>query len=212
MSETEKKPTGEANESEAKATGTSTAGTSAASPGEEAARAAAAEGPASDTKEAAVVEDQLQATRDERDRFKEKWLRSEADHENYRKRTQKEREQDAQFRSLYLAKDLLGPLDNLHRTLEAADKGTDLSKLLEGVRMVTKQFDDVLTRHSVVPMNPVGKPFDPNLHQAIQQVPSADHEPMTVVAEFERGYTLHDRVVRPSSVVVSCAPPEKTPE
>ncbi len=159
---------------------------------------------------AASVGDQLQAAREERDRFKEKWLRTEADLENFRKRSQKEREQDAQYRSLYLAKDLLGPLDNLHRTLEAAEKGTDLTKLIEGVRMVTKLFDDVLSRHSVLAINPVGKPFDPNLHQAIQQVPTAEHPPMTVVAEFERGYTLHDRVVRPSSVVVSCAPPDAT--
>lgn len=154
------------------------------------------------------IDEQLQATREERDRFKEKWLRTEADLENYRKRSQKEREQEAQYRSLYLAKDLLGPLDNLHRSLEAAEKGTDVVKLIEGVRMVTRQFAEVLTRHSVVAIDPVGKPFDPNLHQAIQQVPSSDHPPMTVMAEFERGYTLHERVVRPSSVVVSSAPPE----
>lgn len=63
-----------------------------------------------------------------------------------------------------------------------------------------------LGRHDVVPIDSTGKPFDPNLHQAIQQVPSDEHPPMTVVQEVERGFTLKDRVVRPSTVIVSTAP------
>jgi molecular chaperone GrpE len=149
---------------------------------------------------------ELKAALADRDHFKEKWLRSEADLDNHRRRARQEREEDAKFRSLHLAKDLLPAIDNLHRTLEAAEKGADIAKLVEGVKLVAKQFDDVLARHSVLPMGPVGKPFDPNLHQAIQQVPSAEHPPMTVITEYERGYTMHDRVVRPSSVVVSAAP------
>lgn len=151
---------------------------------------------------------ELQAAQADRDHFKEKWLRSEADLDNHRRRARQEREEDAKFRSLHLAKDLLPAIDNLHRTLEAAAKGSDAAKLIEGVGLVAKQFDDVLARHSVLPIAPVGKAFDPNLHQAIQQVPTAEHPPMTVVTEYERGYTMHDRVVRPSSVVVSAAPAE----
>lgn len=148
---------------------------------------------------------ELKAALADRDHFKEKWLRSEADLDNNRRRARQEREEDAKYRSLYLAKDLLPAIDNLHRTLEAASKGADLARLVEGVGMVAKQVDDILARHAVLPMNPVGKPFDPNLHQAIQQVPTAEHPPMTVITEYERGYTMHDRVVRPSSVVVSAA-------
>ena len=69
--------------------------------------------------------------------------------------------------------------------------------------MVARQFDEILAKHAVVPIAAVGKPFDPNRHQALQQVPSPDNPPLTVLAECERGYTLYERVVRPSTVIVS---------
>lgn len=151
---------------------------------------------------------QLKAALAERDANQQNWLRAQADLENYRKRTQKEIEQDRQYRALPLARDLLPGLDNLHRALDAARTSKDLQKLVDGVQMVVKQFDDILARHSIVPIEAVGKPFDANLHQALQQVPTADKPPMTVLSEYERGYTLYDRVVRPSTVIVSSAPAE----
>ena len=83
-----------------------------------------------------------------------------------------------------------------------------MQTLLDGIRMVAQQFRDILKAHSAEPIDALGKPFDPNLHEALTQIPSAEHEPMTVLQVVEMGYRLHDRVVRPARVIVSCAPPE----
>ena len=149
---------------------------------------------------------QLQRARDERDELQERWQRSVADFDNFRKRMQKESDQERVYQVLGLARDLLPGIDSLHRTLQVAQTTRDVDQLLQGVQMVTKQLDEGLARHQVVPIASSGQPFDPNLHEAIQQMPSADHPPMTVLAEVERGYKLRDRVVRPSKVIVSSAP------
>jgi molecular chaperone GrpE len=155
----------------------------------------------------APPQEQLAAALKERDALMQKWLLAVADLDNYRRRVQKEAEQDRRFAVLPLARDILPALDNLHRALESAKNGGDVNQLVQGVQMVARQFDEVLAKHSVKPIDAAGKPFDPNLHQALQQVPAPDKPPMTVLAEYERGYTLHDRVVRPSTVIVA-APAE----
>lgn len=152
---------------------------------------------------AGAPEDQLQLVQAERDALMQKWLIAVADLDNYRRRVQKESEQERRYAVLPLARDILPALDNLHRALEAARNGGDVDQLARGVQMVAKQFDDILAKHSVVPIAAAGKAFDPNLHQAIQQVPAPGKPPMTVITECERGYTLYDRVVRPSTVIVS---------
>jgi molecular chaperone GrpE len=151
------------------------------------------------------VESQLKAALAERDAFSQKWLLAIADLDNYRRRVHKEAEQDRRYAALPLARDLLPALDNLRRALEAAKNGGDVNQLAQGVQMVSKQFDDILARHSVVPINAIDQPFDPNLHQALSQQPAPGKPPMTVLAECERGYTIHDRVVRPATVIVSAA-------
>ena len=152
---------------------------------------------------AGAPEDQLKRALAERDSLMQKWLLAVADLDNYRRRVQKDADQERRYASLPLARDLLPALDNLHRALEAARNGGDVNQLAQGVQMVAKQFDDILAKHSIVPIAAANKPFDPNLHQAIQQVPAPDKPPLTVLTECERGYTLHDRVVRPSTVIVS---------
>lgn len=158
------------------------------------------------------VEAQLKAALAERDSFSQKWLLAVADLDNYRRRVQKEAEQERRFAVLPLARDLLPALDNLQRALEAARNGGDVNQLAQGVQMVSKQFDDILARHSVVPIAAVDQPFDPNLHQALQQRPAPGKPPMTVLAECERGYTIHDRVVRPATVIVSAPAQTESPE
>lgn len=150
----------------------------------------------------------VEAIRAERDANLQNWLRAQADLENYRKRVQKELEEERRYLALPIVRDLLPGLDNLQRALDAARTSNDLAQLVQGVQMVAKQFTDALAKHSVVPIDAVGKPFDPNLHQAIQQVPTPDKPPMTVLMEVEKGYLLHDRVVRPSTVIVA-APAEE---
>ena len=154
--------------------------------------------------------DQFEAAISERDENRNKWLRTEAELDNYRKRVQREAEELRRYQALPLARELLPGLDNLRRALAAAESSKNIEDLLQGVRMVAKQFEDILSRHAVQPIEAVGEPFDPNLHEALQQIPSKEYPAMTVVEELERGYTLHDRVVRPSKVIVSSGPPEAT--
>jgi len=149
---------------------------------------------------------QLEKALADRDAQHQKWLMALADLDNYRRRVRKEADEARRFAVLPLAEDLLPALDNLHRALEAANSATDVTQLVQGVQMVARQFDEVLARHQVVPIEALGRPFDPNLHQALQQLPSADKPPMTVLSEYQRGYQMHDRVIRPSTVVVASAP------
>jgi len=147
----------------------------------------------------------LQVVIAQRDDFKEKWMRTAADLENYRKRMQRELADLRKYESLSLLKGILPALDNLDRALQAAGGTPGTEELLAGLGMVVKQFETALSSVGATPINSVGQPFDPNLHEAITQMPSAEHPPMTVLQEVERGYTLSDRVVRPSKVIVSKA-------
>ncbi len=155
-----------------------------------------------------AVGSQVAAIEAERDDLRERLLRSQAELENFRKRSQKELEQERQYRSLPVVRDVLPGLDNLQRALQVAKTSKDVDQLLQGVQMVATQLQEALTRHAVVVIEAVGKPFDPNFHEAIQQAPSKDHPPMTVLHEVERGYQMYDRVVRPTKVIVSVAPAE----
>src|SRR5579863_6004041 len=152
------------------------------------------------------LRDQLEAARAERDANYDLYLRSQAELQNYRKRAQKEADEMRLYQAMPLARDLLPALDNLHRALAAAETTKDVDKLVEGLRLVTRQIDDALSRHHIIAIDAAGKPFDPNLHQAVQQVPTDLHPPMTVVQEVERGFKLKDRVVRPAAVIVAQAP------
>lgn len=139
----------------------------------------------------------------ERDEFKNKWARALADLDNYRRRVQKEMEEDRKYAAIPLLKAVLPGLDGLQLALRAAATSQNAEELITGVQMVAKQFDTALSAVGIAPIVSVGQPFDPNLHEAISQRPAADVPPMTVLDEVERGYTLHDRVVRPSKVIVS---------
>src|SRR5580693_8049690 len=116
------------------------------------------------------LREQLEAARAERDTNYNLYLRSQAELQNYRKRWQKEAEEMRQYQALPVARDLLPALDNLHRALAAAESSGNVKDLVNGVRLVAKQIEAALGRHDVVSIDSVGKPFDPNLHQAIQQV------------------------------------------
>ena len=139
----------------------------------------------------------------ERDDYRNKWARAMADLDNYRRRIQKEMEEDRKYAAIPLLKALLPGLDGLQLTLKAAESSKNADDLITGVQMVVKQFESSLSNVGINPIAAAGEAFDPHLHEAITQRPSADHPPMTVLDEVERGYTLHDRVVRPTKVIVS---------
>lgn len=138
----------------------------------------------------------------------ERTVRAAADLENYRKRAQKEKEEVQRFGSEKLLKDLLPVLDNLDRALDAAAKSPDIDSFQKGVAMTRKSFEDTLARHGVKSFSARGQPFDPRLHEAIQQVETADVPANHVLHEVVRGFFLNERLVRPALVVVARAPSE----
>lgn len=159
--------------------------------------------------EVELLQQQLEAITAERDAHYDKFLRSQAELDNFRKRSQKEVAEIRQYQSLAMARDLLPVVDNLHRAIAAAEQaGEGSGQLAEGIKMVAGQLEELLNRHAVQSIEALHQPFDPNLHEAVQQLPSPDHDPMTVLQELQRGYTMHDRVIRPAQVIVSSTPPE----
>jgi molecular chaperone GrpE len=110
-------------------------------------------------------------------------------------------------------RDMLPVLDNLKRAVDAAEKTHDAASLIEGVKLVLKQFYSVLERHHCLPIESLHGPFDPNFHEAVLQQPSEQLPANTVLHEVLPGFRLHDRVVRPSQVVVSTGarPPQAAP-
>jgi molecular chaperone GrpE len=141
-----------------------------------------------------------------RDEFKDLAQRTRADFENYQKRQARDLAAERRYAQTPLARDLLPALDNLERAINEARKANDQGPLAKGVGMVLSQVEDVLRRHGVTAIDALGKPFDPNLHEAVMQRPSAQHPPMTVLEVLEKGYLIHDRVLRPARVIVSVAP------
>ena len=151
----------------------------------------------------------LALLRAELEEAKDRELRSRAELENYKKRAARQIEEERRYANLPLMRDLLPVLDNLDRAIEAAEKNQDAAGLLEGVKMVARQFHDVLRRHDCREIEALDKPFDPHLHQAVCQQPSDEYPPNTVVNVLNSGFQLHDRVVRPSQVIVSTAKEEE---
>ena len=150
-----------------------------------------------------VSSDTVEQLRAELERCRDQSLRCQAELDNYRKRAAREMDEHRRYANIGLLRDLLPVLDNVQRAIEAAEKSTDGSGLLDGVKLVAQQLQGVLERHHCVKIEALGAPFDPHLHHAILQQPSPDHPANTVIMVTEEGYQLHDRVVRPSQVIVS---------
>lgn len=153
--------------------------------------------------ESASEVDQLRAELAE---TKDRALRTQAELDNYRKRIQREMDDTLRYANMNLMRDLLPVVDNLHRAAESAEKTSDVAALLAGVQMVASQFEDVLARHHCKRIPAHGEAFDPNVHEAIAQQPSEEHPHGTVLLEATTGFQLHDRVVRPTQVIVSSGP------
>jgi molecular chaperone GrpE len=163
--------------------------------------AGAAGGAGVDAELAATVvelENELGATKD-------RWLRAVAELENYKKRVKREMEESALRTTQTLLASFLPAIDNLERALEAAGSGSTLEQVVKGIHMVRDEFVGALKRHGIESVESVGKPFDPAVHDALQQIDSPDHPPGMVIREFERGYKMGDRLLRPARVIVAGA-------
>lgn len=135
---------------------------------------------------------------------KEQALRAQADAQNAQRRAEQDVEKAHKYGQEKLVLDMLPVVDNLERALASADKEDEAQKaVIEGVELTLKSFVDSLARHKVEAVDPEGEPFDPQLHQAMSMVENPDVESNTVIEVFQKGYTLHGRLVRPAMVVVS---------
>src|SRR5947209_12422051 len=142
------------------------------------------------------------------DRFRDLALRSQADFENYKKRAAREKEEAVKYANSALLERLVTIIDNFELGLEAAKGEGDQSPIYSGMTLVLKQLNDLLSENGLQPIEAEGKKFDPNLHEAIAREPSDQFPEGVVLRQTRRGYRFKDRLLRPSSVVVSSGPGE----
>ncbi len=170
--------------------------------------------PSQEASEATAVLDDLEALRErtatlekERDEFRALLQRTRADFENYQKRAQRDLIQELRYAHAPLARDLLPMLDNFERAVAAAKQAGETGPLMQGVAMIQSQVLDAFRRHGITRIEALGQPFDPNLHEAVSQMPTSEQPPNTVMQILEHGYLIHDRVLRPARVIIGVAPP-----
>jgi molecular chaperone GrpE len=160
---------------------------------------------AASPKAGSISEQEIEDLKAKADENWDKFLRATAELENYRKRVAREKEELARFTSERVLSTLLPVLDNLERAIDAAQQhGAENSPLLEGITQVHNQFRRALVEFGLREITTnIGHPFDPNLHEAVSHVESAEHPEGHVVEQLQRGYKLADRLLRPARVVVS---------
>lgn len=139
------------------------------------------------------------------DELSEQSLRLQAEFENFRRRSLKEKQESFKFGHQNLVKDLLSAVDNLERALEhgAQNAGPEVRGILDGVELVHREFLGALAKHGVKEVEAEGKLFDPADHEAMGQVPNTEVPPNTVLQVLQKGYVIHDRMLRPARVIIS---------
>lgn len=148
----------------------------------------------------------LEQTRAELDRHREAMLRMQAEMDNQRKRLEREADKSRRFALERMMKDLLQVRDSLERGLEVDTESATVEGLREGKTLTLKMLSKVMQDHGLEVIDPLGEPFNPELHEAMTMAPSAEHEENTVMEVLQRGFKLHDRLIRPAMVVVSSRP------
>jgi molecular chaperone GrpE len=153
---------------------------------------------------AEAVEEEAEHLKAELDHVRDIYLRKLAEFDNFRKRVEREREENRLAGVEEMIRELLPVLDNFDRALQHAED--DSGAFLQGIEMIAKQLWDTLERRGVEEVNPVGKQFDPELHEAVQRVEDGEHPPGTVAWVMLKGYTMGDRLIRPAMVGVAVEP------
>lgn len=153
----------------------------------------------------AALQEELDGLRKETADLRERLVRKAADLENARKRHAREREEQRKFAAESLLREMVPVLDDLQRAMDHAREGSEGASgaLFDGVEMVERKFRQTLERLGCIGFDSVGERFDPNRHEALQQVEDTSVPNNTVLREFQKGYVLHDRLLRPALVVVS---------
>ncbi len=159
-------------------------------------------------------DDLLEDLISERDQLKDQLLRAMAETENMRRRTERELQSARKYGHTNFARDLVGAIDNLARAIAATGKSDAeestfdeaLQGLIKGIELSWTEIQAVIEKHGIKRIDPDGEKFDYNLHQAMFELPTDEHEPGLVVEVVQHGYLLHDRLLRPAMVGVSKAP------
>ena len=159
---------------------------------------------AEETDPVKALQNEVESAKQEAQENYDKYLRVLAELDNYKKRSAREMNDFRKYANEALLGELLTVVDNLERAIDSSnDHAENDISIIEGVRMTLEGILDLIKKYHVTPIDSEGKPFDPQFHQAFQQEESEDHPNNTVVKEFQKGYMLHDRLLRPSMVVVS---------
>ncbi|MGL5030549.1 MAG: nucleotide exchange factor GrpE [Aeromonas sp.] len=154
----------------------------------------------------AELEAELAAAQQAALEAREQAIRAAAEMENLRRRTVQDVEKAHKFALEKFASELLPVLDNLERAIELADKDSEaLKPMIEGVELTLKSMQSGVAKFGLVALDPTNQPFDPNAHQAMSMIPSADVAPNTVIAVMQKGYDLNGRVIRPAMVMIAKA-------
>jgi molecular chaperone GrpE len=151
-----------------------------------------------------ILEKDLLDAKNELTEQKDKFVRLQAETDNFRKRLSREKEEFSQYANERLFKELLPIFDNFERALE--DPSNDIKSLKEGLEMILNQFSSFLEKEKVEPIEAIGKTFDPMIHEVLTSEESSEHEENTIISQFVKGYTINNRVIRPSQVVISKKP------
>jgi len=159
--------------------------------------------------EPSEAEDSMAGLQADLDRFRELALRSQADFENYKKRTAREKEEAIKYANSSLLQQLVAIIDNFGLGLAAAKEQSEESPIYSGMVLVQKQLSDLLAENGMQPIEAEGKQFDPNLHEAIAHEPSDQVPEGIVLRQTRRGYRYKDRLLRPAKVIVSSGPAKK---
>jgi molecular chaperone GrpE len=178
------------------------------------------EAPSAESGDQKIIEDlkaELAATEEAGKAFEDRYMRLYAEFENYKKRAAREAKEFRKFANEALVKEMLPVIDNLERAIHSSSSQENnqenyRDKILEGVTMTLNEILKVLERFNVKAVDALGQPFDPNYHEAVAQEESDVHEDNTVIREFQKGYLLHDRLIRPAMVVVSKGGPAPAAE
>lgn len=197
MQADKKNPFEDAVEIEVQQPASESAGSNAAEIGEE---------PAGQARQPGDTEEALAAAEQDLAKHREAMLRMQAEMENLRKRLARDAEKSRKFALERIMKDLLQVLDSMERGLGMADESATVESLREGQELTLKMLAKVLQDHDLEAIDPVGQPFDPEWHEAMTVLPSDEVEENTVLEVLQKGYRLHDRLIRPAMVVVSRKP------
>ena len=157
----------------------------------------------SDNGSSEIKSDGLKALEEQLNSEKDKVLRLSAEFENYKKRKQREIDDFKKFANESVFRQFLSVVDNLERAINSAEASSDDTSLLEGVKLTHKEIMKLFESFSVKPVEAENQPFDPNFHQAVTQEETDEYPDNTVTTVLQKGYILHDRLIRPAMVVVS---------